>query len=589
MLASACIAVAAGVPARSGAEPTAVFSAVASDSEPSAFRAWAGLPGDVQISLAPTRGSLGGKTPRQADGDPRFLETRGPLPLALIERAPAPLAVADRDRLAEHYGLVRERLWNPYEQNTLKGDRPIFGRSWYLDVGLQSDSVVESGRSAADGRSGETSFVRQQVTPSLGLVKGKTVFQPPAWQLRGAASFVYTGADSLGMQASDARLAGDRRTRVGLEALFVERFLRSKSDRYDFEALRIGVQPFITDFRGFLLDDDQPAIRWFGNAADNRFQHNVAWIRRFRKDRSTGLNTTDLRDEDLIVANLYVQDSPWLGFQWAAVGAYHRDRERAPVLLSAPQAQAREPSGGHEVAYLGLHGDGHIGRLNLTFGSYLARGRDEAESGQSNRSIRASFGAIEASIDFDWYRVKAFGLRASGDSDPLDDESGGFDFVRDRPTFGGLEDGFFQRESLPLFGAATDVRDGLLLVSRDGLLPSLRSNRDRDAASFVHPGLRLFGVGADLDVLPELRLRLSASHLSFDATSSLELLRGARVARHIGEDYALALIYRPLLVNNIAVRVSAGTFRTGRGLAEVLGLERRERLYSTRIQLTLAY
>ena len=59
--------------------------------------------------------------------------------------------------------------------------------------------------------------------------------------------------------------------------------------------------------------------------------------------------------------------------------------------------------------------------------------------------------------------------------------------------------------------------------------------------------------------------------------------------RHIGEDLSFAFIYRPLFINNIVVRVSAATFRTGQGLADVLGLEHRERLYSTRLQLTLAY
>jgi len=61
------------------------------------------------------------------------------------------------------------------------------------------------------------------------------------------------------------------------------------------------------------------------------------------------------------------------------------------------------------------------------------------------------------------------------------------------------------------------------------------------------------------------------------------------VARHIGEDYALALIYRPLLTNNVIVRVSAATFRPGRGLSDALRFDAGERLYSTRIQLTLAY
>ncbi|HET9427561.1 MAG TPA: hypothetical protein VFO69_04305, partial [Allosphingosinicella sp.] len=35
------------------------------------------------------------------------------------------IAIPDRWRLIETLGVVRERWWDPYNQNTLKGDRPI--------------------------------------------------------------------------------------------------------------------------------------------------------------------------------------------------------------------------------------------------------------------------------------------------------------------------------------------------------------------------------------------------------------------------------------------------------------------------------
>jgi hypothetical protein len=74
----------------------------------------------------------------------------------------------------------------------------------------------------------------------------------------------------------------------------------------------------------------------------------------------------------------------------------------------------------------------------------------------------------------------------------------------------------------------------LLLAGRDGLLPPLRDERNRDSARFVNPGLRLG------------RCR-----------------RGARLA--------------------------AGAAPAAARLADVLEIESGERLYSTRVQLTLAY
>ena len=40
---------------------------------------------------------------------------------------------------------------------------------------------------------------------------------------------------------------------VGLQEFFIEKHLRTVSDRFDFDAVRVGIQPFTTDFRGFLF------------------------------------------------------------------------------------------------------------------------------------------------------------------------------------------------------------------------------------------------------------------------------------------------------------------------------------------------
>ena len=47
--------------------------------------------------------------------------------------------------------------------------------------------------------------------------------------------------------------------------------------------------------------------------------------------------------------------------------------------------------------------------------------------------IRASFGALELSRDFDWVRIRASALYASGDDNPFDNEANGFDAVLENP------------------------------------------------------------------------------------------------------------------------------------------------------------
>ncbi|HKR91976.1 MAG TPA: hypothetical protein VJR88_06825, partial [Novosphingobium sp.] len=75
-------------------------------------------------------------------------------------RAPPPEAfptdqfpVPDRWRLIQTLGLVTEHWWDPYHQNTYKGDRPINrakvpwlpirGDDWFFTAGLTSDTVLE--------------------------------------------------------------------------------------------------------------------------------------------------------------------------------------------------------------------------------------------------------------------------------------------------------------------------------------------------------------------------------------------------------------------------------------------------------------
>src|SRR3546814_4658437 len=71
---------------------------------------------------------------------------------------------------------------------------------------------------------------------------------------------------------------------LGVQELFVDKHLANTSDRYDFYSVRLGIQPFQSDFRGFLFNDSQLGIRLFGNRDNNRFQYNLAAFWRLEKD-----------------------------------------------------------------------------------------------------------------------------------------------------------------------------------------------------------------------------------------------------------------------------------------------------------------
>ena len=222
---------------------------------------------------------------------------------------------------------------------------------------------------------------------------------------------------------------------IGVQELFVDKHLRDVSARYDFDSVRVGIQPFIADFRGFLFLDQPFGVRLFGTRDNNRWQYNAAWFRRLEKDTNSGLNdiTHRLRADDIFASNLYRQDWPVPGFTSQAIVLHNRNREgdgqflqRATASSSARRCSAAARPHNYDVTYLGSNGDGHFGRWNLSASVYYAFGDDERDqlSGRAER-IRACFAAAELSRDFDWVRLRLTALYASGDRDPFDGKAHG--------------------------------------------------------------------------------------------------------------------------------------------------------------------
>jgi hypothetical protein len=521
---------------------------------------------------------------------------------------PAFVPVPDRWRLVERVG-VNERWWDPYRQNTWKADRPILGNHWFVNLALSSESTLEARRlpttvgiQATDrpgsldvfGDGDQLTF-SQNFTLATSLIQGNTTFRPPDYELRVAAvgNISYADVGERGALNVDPS-RGTTRTDdyVGVQELFLDKHLWNKSANYDFDSLRAGIQPFISDFRGFLYQDQQPGIRLFGNFAKNRYQYNLAWFRRLEKDTNSGLNRAfDLRADDVLIANAFFQDVPVLGFVIEAVVAYNRNREggRAPHFnrngfLERPASIGEERPHDYDVVYTGVGGDGHIARINLTTMAYGAFGKDDRHPIAGRQvDIRAYLVTAEGSVDFDWYRLKLFTYHASGDSDPFDGTASGFDAIFENPNFAGGDTSVWQRQAFPLTGGG-----GVVLAGRNALLPALRSSKEEGQSNFVNPGLLLIGIGGDFDLTPELRLTTNLSHLNFDETAALRTLRQqATVAREIGYDLSAAVIWRPLFTQNVVVRASGGVLVPGQGLDDLY--DRYGVFYSTFINVVLTY
>lgn len=532
---------------------------------------------------------------------------------------PAPLedigplqGLPDRWRIVEAIG-IKENLLDPYNgHNRLKGDRPVFGENWYVALSGISDTVFEPrefplpvGGPATQNSGALDTFgsPRQQVWSQTFvletvLYRGNTVFKPPDWEFRFTPAFNVTRvtADERGLLRGPADAATTRYdSAVGLQAAFVDRHLRNVSPRYDFDSLRVGIQPFTADFRGFLLNDAMFGARLFGIRDDNKYQYNLAWFRRLDKDTNSGLNDVfsrglaALRDDDLLVANLYRQDWPMLGFTTQGTIVHNRNREGGQIqyddngVIQRPASLGVERSGDYDVTYVGLSGDGHAGGLNVSASVYVVTG--DAERGtfvDRAQRIRAGFLAAEVSRDFSWIRARASVAWGSADQDPFDDLGEGFDAIYENPLFAGADTSFWIREPVPLIGGGR-----VSLSGRNGLLNSLRSSKDFGQSNFSNPGLKLIGVGADVDLTPTVRLTANLNWLQFVDTATLQVARAqGEIDNDIGLDASVAVIWRPLAMQNIVARLSVATLFPGAGYRD---LYRDETAYAVLSNLVLTY
>jgi hypothetical protein len=545
-------------------------------------------------------------------------------------RAPPPeafpaeqIAIPDRWRLIQTLGLVTEKFWDPYNQNTYKGDRPIDrakvpwlpikGEDWFFVLNAVSDTVIEPrslplpvgiqyparpGSNDVFGR--PTSLIASQTfLVGAALIKGYTAYKPPdvEWRVTLAYNMNYVEVPEkriLYVQPTKGRTRFDQF--LGVQEAFLDYHVRNTSDRYDFESLRVGIQPFQADFRGFLFNDNQLSFRYFGNRDNNRFQYNLYLAWRLEKDTNSGLNSVVQapRQDYVFIGNIYRQDFPFVGMTSELIAAININREAnetksddngfpvRPALIG--NLQGRD----YDVAYLGYGVDGRLGRLNLTAFGYAALGedRDNVFTGRP-ADIRAFFGAAELSYDRNWVRFRLSGLYASGDDDPFDDTENGFDAIFENPVFAGADTSYWIRQPIPFIGGGRAIS----INGRNGILNDLRSSKEQGQSNFINPGTILVGAGADFDLTPTLRIATNANHLWFENTAVLQTLRSeGSIPKDIGWDLSAAATWRPKANQNIVFRLSGAVLVPGDGFNDLFtNFDGNENYYSILGNIVLTY
>lgn len=552
---------------------------------------------------------------RLPSGRMRPLPTE-PLPGATVADGSAPtqsqidefersnfIPIRDRWRIGYAGGLL-----DPYSQNILKGDYPIIGQDIFFNFIGVSDSLFEARKlptpqgisreqagSAEFFGQGRQLFFNQNFVASFELFQGSTGFKPRDWAVRITPVF---NVNYLNLQERngvnlDVR-EGTNRTdnQIAFQEAFVEKRLFDISRNYDFVSVRVGIQGFTSDFRGFIFSDNEPGIRFFGNFGNNRYQWNTAYFNFLEKDTNSQLNSFELRNRQVVVANLYRQDFIWQGYTTQL--SFHHDRDDSGT--QDPNGQQYDRNGflvrpsrvgdsrPHNVRsyYLGWAGDGHIGRFNLSHAFYQVLG-DVTRDSIAGRpvSINAQLAALELSYDIDWLRPKVSVFYASGDRNPTDGTARGFDSILDNVNFAGSGFSFWNRQGLGL------TQTGINITNRSSLLNDFRSSKTQGQAQFVNPGVIVANVGLDAELTPKLKAILNFNYLWFAATEPLKyVLHQSKVRNTIGADYSVGLIYRPLLNQNIVLSGGFAYFTPANGFKDI---QEGGNLYSAFFSATLTF
>ena len=245
---------------------------------------------------------------------------------------------------------------------------------------------------------------------------------------------------------------------VALEEAFGEVKLADLSPHYDFLSLRAGIQPFVSDFRGFIFSDSEPRARASSatprTTAGSTTRPTSTCSRRTPTASSTPSRSASRRSS---IANVFRQDfsgpgytlSAQLPLQPATTPTLHYDANGFLVRPAADRQRAQP----HEVRVAlrrawpatATRPDQPVARVLLGVRHderQPDRGPDGGRQRADWRRLELSYGQGLGS------RSRSRGFFASGDDDPRDGKAARLRRDLDNPNFAGGPFSFWSRSGI---------------------------------------------------------------------------------------------------------------------------------------------
>ena len=414
----------------------------------------------------------------------------------------------------------------PWAAEKLKPD-------WFVSLGAISDTLVELRRlptpvgaadldprqraSTSSARASRRSSPRRS-SSSLALIKGNTTFKPPDYEFRIVPAFnvqprrgrgdpraARRSAPGHHAQRQPRGAAGSLRRRAPAQRLGP---LRLRLDPRRHPAVHLGLPRLPLPGRA------RSACASSARATTTSGSTTSAWFRRLEKDTNSGLNdvtTRAARATTTFVANALPPGLPVARLHLAG----------APSVLNV-QPRGRRGDFFDDNGFLerpAVLGDARAARLHAsptsataataTFGAlepptsvYLALGRDERHPLAQQRAghprrlrRRRALARLQLGARAPVRAVRSRATRIPSTGRPRASTRSSRTRSSPAPTRASGS-----ARPIPLIGGG-----GVALSGRNGVLASLRSSKDQGQSNFVNPGLLLLGVGADVDLTPQLR------------------------------------------------------------------------------------
>jgi len=441
----------------------------------------------------------------------------------------------DRFALYDMFGNREPRFsrWNPYQQNILKGDLPIFGDRGFLEliaVNFSNNkfrSVVGAGNTPE-----ESDFEKNNLLFGFEIKMDEDAFHPSPIKFR-----------LLGNMQLNNPGVGESFSDVALQEAIVNVRLFEFGGNLNLSFFEGGVRPFKSDLHGLIFNDVAAVGRVFGEFRKNLWRYSVGVIHTLPKDPRS--NLISLREDvllnspDATAQNIFalVVQRDDLVPGWGAEFSLHANQDRRAADLDVIYGEA---------AFFG-----HLGRFIFQPAVFFATGTDDLNPLTGvEEDVSAYAGILDLRYPMDWITWRLGAAYASGDSDPLDGKAEGFDSIKDNLNVFGGPASFF-------------VSEKVLVKDQNSILPS---GKVGGRSNFVNPGASLLNVGADFLLTPRVTAAVNLNTISFVDTATV-----GNVDKSIGYEGVLALRWRPALNENLVVEGGGAYLSPGDGLEALLG------------------